>query len=125
MSKLAYILFLLIVTLTSEPGTQLLKLPMLFGHFQTHLADGRSDDLLDFLQEHYSGYHHNDEDSEQDNRLPFKTSNADSFTGLYIPSIVSSTCEKRNITGDEYPVGRTDFTLQDCMTGVFHPPKIA
>lgn len=125
MRKPASILFLLIILLTSEPGAQLLKMPLLFGHFQTHLAEGRSDDLLDFLQEHYSGYHHNDEDSEQDNQLPFKTSTADSFTGLYIPSIFSSSEEKRKMTGKAYSISRADFTLQDGLTGVFHPPKIA
>lgn len=104
---------------------QLLKLPLLFGHFQAHLAEGRSDDFMDFLKEHYTRYHHNDEDSRQDNELPFKATSAESFAGLYITSVAAPTVAAMHVEMTEHSPRRYDFTVQDCNTGVFHPPKAA
>ena len=122
MRKLSAILFLLLLVSTTEPGIQLFKLPLLFSHFQMHIAEGRGKSFTGFLKEHYAGSRHTDHDSQQDNQLPFKATSQEAFAGLYITSSLSEVSPDYSIH-TSYLLPIYQFSLQDYMEGIFHPPK--
>jgi hypothetical protein len=108
---------------TTETGVQLLKLPMLITHFTTHLSEGRSRNLAGFLEEHYSGGRHNDNDSQQDQQLPFKTANVESFSSLYVPAISPALTQYFFTGSKKQQSSACCFALQDHFAGIFHPPR--
>ncbi|SEK19641.1 hypothetical protein [Parapedobacter koreensis] len=60
---------------------QLLKIPVLFEHFQEHQQRETDISFLNFLTHHYSFEKHTDKDESRDMQLPFKshTSHAGGF----------------------------------------------
>jgi hypothetical protein len=123
MRRLIAVIFLLLTIVTTETGVQLLKLPMLITHFTTHLSEGRSSSLAGFLEEHYSGGRHNDKDSQQDQQLPFKTVNVESFSSLYVPAISPVLAQNSFSSSQPQLSSAYCFTLQDHFAGIFHPPR--
>src|SRR5687768_16825998 len=84
MRKVAAIFFLVLFTASTTEAGQLLKAPLLITHFLEHLRDGRSHSLVDFLKEHYGNYHAQDEDSNEDAKLPFKSALQSNFSNVYV-----------------------------------------
>lgn len=125
MRKLLAIFFLLLLTLTTEPGIQIMKLPLLLNHFATHLTERRSNSFTGFLKQHYSSFHHSDSDSRQDEQLPFKTVSAEAFTSLYVSSFPAVELIHSSAVKFKPVLSPYQFSLQDHMKGIFHPPKNA
>ncbi len=73
MKKASAILLFTIYFLSSTEAHQLLKLPVIFQHFQEHKKESKSITLLQFLDMHYMHGSPRDADYERDMQLPFKT----------------------------------------------------
>ena len=112
------LLFLLVLAQT--PLGEVMKFPMLIEHFSNHKKmNGVS--FLEFLYDHYFK-EHIDADTEDDNRLPFKTALLQNTGVAILPST-----EMLQITIT--PVDSVKFILQDFfvpiqhLTSIFHPPR--
>jgi hypothetical protein len=55
---------------------QLIRLPQLVAHYHEHKQEDPSMSLIGFLQLHYTANHPMDNDDNDDNQLPFKTTEA-------------------------------------------------
>jgi hypothetical protein len=121
--KLTAILLLLLSIVTTEAGAQLLKLPLLVTHLNTHLSEGRSRNVADFLEEHYSLPQHQDKDQQQDQQLPFKTTSVESFFSVYVPITPATIPSYTTYVVKPKQALLSPFTLQDHFKGIFHPPK--
>jgi hypothetical protein len=73
MYKTLTILLLFIFSVTQTEMGQLLKLPFLFEHFNKHHQLDNTLSFVDFLKDHYSKGHQ-DQDQEEDSKLPFISS---------------------------------------------------
>lgn len=65
--------FLAIYILTATECNQLLKFPILIEHFSEHKEANNEISFFDFLYMHYQGHDFNDNDQNQDMKLPFKS----------------------------------------------------
>lgn len=70
-----YLLYCLIAMtlLDTISFCQVMKLPLLLQHYQVHQELNPSMRMIDFLAMHYWGKDIDDQDEEQDQKLPFKT----------------------------------------------------
>jgi hypothetical protein len=72
-------LFLLVLYLaTATPLAELVKVPVLFEHFQEHRQESPDISVLDFFRIHYFNGNKRDADFSRDMQLPFKTIEASS-----------------------------------------------
>ncbi len=72
-------LFLLVLYLaTATPLAELVKVPVLFEHFQEHRQESPDISVLDFFRIHYFNGNERDADYSRDMQLPFKTFEASS-----------------------------------------------
>ena len=122
MRKVVGILFLFL-TISSTEVVQLLKLPILFHHYAAHKTEKKGVSFIGFLSEHYSYSHDNDNDVEEDMKLPFQAVYKELLSTLclplhfytysYLPVLV------KNDYIDKYP----NCELSACIQDIFHPPK--
>ena len=73
MRRYFYILAALLFLNASTELHQLSGLPFLLQHYRHHQTGNTSISFLEFLKLHYAGFHPDDKDSGEDNRLPFKS----------------------------------------------------
>jgi hypothetical protein len=123
--RIIAISLLLLTIATTETGMQLMKLPVLVSHFSDHLSDRRSNNLADFLSEHYSLGQHQDSDKQQDQQLPFKSISVESFYSLYMPVAPVVLVPYTPGVAQQRIALLPSFSLQDHFAGIFHPPKYA
>ncbi len=105
---------------------QLWNLPLLAKHYTQHCKENPSMSLIDFLKIHYSDREHPaDNDDNEDNKLPFKSSGK--ITHTDIPLVA-----KRNIPAPAlFPDNPGNTTLHtegipcDRSFSIFHPPRVA
>jgi len=64
---------------------EILKLPVLFQHFNEHKQLNHHLSFFGFIYDHYNSVPHTDNDQERDNQLPFKTIDMSSFLTPAIP----------------------------------------
>lgn len=81
---LLYILMLLLIG-DGITDSQIVKLPNLYGHFKEHRLRNPAVSFFDYLAMHYWGNDINDNDDEQDMKLPFKKVGSGSPVLLYLP----------------------------------------
>lgn len=84
MKKAASIFLITLFLFGSTEAYQLLKLPMLVNHYIKHKKGNTSLSFIGFLKMHYKKTIVVDDDFQQDQKLPFKTNDAD---GLLTASI--------------------------------------
>lgn len=117
--RLAWIL-LILFQLQLSPVRELIKVPMLWIHFQ---EDGDEGSFLDFLYGHYQQEQIPDEDWQKDLNLPFKDGNQYHFLDLAILNeSVLLTLSKHVITA------KSLWGMQHKLKGIssleiFHPPN--
>lgn len=85
MAKFCAYLFLFVLVIHTSPLSQLLKLPVLFTHFADHKHRNHNISFTEFLSMHYWGKDINDNDTQEDNKLPFKKANCISCISLFMP----------------------------------------
>src|SRR5690242_7077567 len=83
-----FIVFILICLFisNSQPFAQLCKIPLLIQHYSKHKSADTSLSLFDFLKLHYSKESQNDNDDNEDNRLPFKNLVENSLSIYLLPA---------------------------------------
>lgn len=122
MRKLTAIALLLLFASTNEVG-QVLKLPMLIVHYIDHYEEeGQS--VYAFLHEHYVHHHGRNTDQQEDDQLPFKTTNIQqaSFTYL-LPAL--EIINKQPIPASKKKIIRPSTSIySNYLKDIFHPPKI-
>jgi len=106
---------------------QLMKLPVVFQHYNEHKQEDSSISVLRFLSIHYLHGSPKDKDYDRDMQLPFKTSGdcissiAIAFVSLIVPFTISrpaEIAEKKNyIVLDQY-------VLSSYLASIWQPPKV-
>ncbi|MBD1384620.1 hypothetical protein IDJ75_04960 [Mucilaginibacter rigui] len=86
MKKFTAILLLTAYLFSTTELHQLLKIPVIFEHFDEHLKENKSISFLQFLDMHYMHGSPRDKDYSEDMKLPFKT--ADNCTAMISPVLV-------------------------------------
>lgn len=72
---------------SSSEFIELSKLPFLVQHYCKHKSEKKSLSLIAFLKLHYSKESKNDNDDNEDSKLPFKTIAENNFTSVYLPAV--------------------------------------
>src|SRR5687767_12225223 len=121
MRKIAAIFFLVLFTASTTEAGQLLKVPLLITHFLEHLRDGRSHSLVDFLKEHYGNDHAQDEDSTEDEKLPFKSALQSNFSNVYVLPLSLMSPVVTDVADLVYNVYHQP-RLTNYHADIFHPP---
>lgn len=103
---------------------QFYKVPLLFVHFVEHYHSDRHMGITRFLEMHYGGEDHNDDDEDRDQKLPFKQWDAQSVFQLAInaPKI---NIEKTDIPteGTPPPLYKDSFIPDPSLSSLFRPPR--
>ena len=105
---------------------QLMKLPYLFEHYQTHQQFDKGISFSKFIDMHYFDNQTYDSDYQQDMELPFKSSNRTisllNFMSVFTPKSII-------IQPIEFPIARTyaleddRFDLATKLSAIFQPPR--
>ncbi len=125
MKKGFTILFISVYLFSSTELNQLLKLPLLYEHFQEHHQEDNSLSMMDFIVMHYSN---NDVDSgdQEDMKLPFKSPD-----GCFSASIVAFIPQpiefvEKTIFVESEPIN--NYTYQELsssyLSTIWQPPKL-
>jgi len=118
------ILFSALLLNASTEFQQLLKFPLLIQHYLQHKQKDSSLSFLEFVKLHYAAKDHpNDNDDNEDSKLPFKS-------GGDISHIDTPVLEKRVETGEIIHLQKTTTTYYSeripnhRSIAIFHPPRI-
>jgi hypothetical protein len=120
---ISFFLALLIIASTTEIH-QLAKVPLLISHYQNHRQTDPSLSFFGFLKIHYGDKHPEDNDDQEDNELPFKSS-------ISIFHIDTPTVTKKIAVGfytankKETSCPLADGILCHRSFSIFHPPREA
>ncbi|MGE5520879.1 MAG: hypothetical protein ACM3VS_13190 [Candidatus Dadabacteria bacterium] len=123
MRKLVAIIFLVLLTSTTEAG-ELLKLPSLVNHWRLHKQEGRTTSFFDFMKEHYS-IRHSDNDRQEDDQLPFKSMHIDHFMMVYVSTPAAPIKVSSNFEETSTVFLYTEFIPGTHLLGIFHPPRFS
>ena len=123
MRKAIAISFLVLFSTTTEAG-QLLKLPLVFTHYYTHSIEGRSDSFPDFLRQHYIQTRDYDKDKEQDERLPFKTTNIGVLSIVYLVPQTENLNFTPVFSKEKSLIFMAPFKKKNYLKDIFHPPRL-
>ena len=122
MRKAAAIFFLTVFTLSFTEAGQLVKLPLLVGHYMKHQQKG--DSLTSFLVEHYATSEHHDADKKEDNQLPFKTPMAQTAPVMDLATTHAVVVALPVILQETHSFYHSP-SLQQHLHSIFHPPRLA
>ncbi len=128
MKKATAILFLTIYLLSTTEAQQLLKLPVVFEHFQAHKKENKDITFVHFLAIHYLHGSPKDKDYEEDMKLPFKTCGdcVSSIVPGFVPVMVQlSTAKIIEIPAMKNYVLQDQFILSSYLASIWQPPKYA
>ena len=102
------------------PLGQLFKLPLLIEHYLKHQSkDG--DSFAEFMYEHYKSSH-DDDDSAEDQQLPFKNITFHSIGHAIAPDL-NATNVVIPFTADAKVIVPDNFVQQQYLINVFRPPR--
>jgi hypothetical protein len=121
MTKALTICLLFIFSVTQTELGQFVKVPLLIEHFITHRNESTSLTFIDFLWDHYSK-DHQDQDQKEDRKLPFLSS----ISQLSIIAIVPSTALLQKPFKKElkkYFLLNDQHHLPQVFYSIFHPPQ--
>lgn len=99
------------------------KMPFLMEHYQQHKKNDPGLSFLDFLFLHYAGEHPEDNDNDEDNKLPFKSISDIAHT------ITPVTAEQENNSAGNLILVQFQITwhpegfLTKACKSIFHPPR--
>lgn len=111
------------MTVEATSLDQLLKLPVLFEHFQEHQERDPKVSLLEFLAMHYWGQDLDDNDNARDNQLPFKKVNINIHQVLIVrftavPQIIAA----EQIIPRTFTAYKDQYHPDPNLTSPFRPP---
>lgn len=127
MKRQIAIVFLSLFLLANTELHELLRLPMLFSHYEEHLILNAQIRFIDFIVLHYtSSTTENDSDADQDHNLPFKGEHTcDSFTyaSVTLPEGLSTFCNKKVEDSEAYLFNYQEFITTTSLSSIWQPPK--
>lgn len=127
MKKIITIFFLTIYLLSVTEARQLLKLPVVFQHFEEHQQEDKNIGFFHFLSIHYLHGNLKDKDHDRDMQLPFKTSSE--FALSAIPFLVADV-ETTGLSSIEFIVSNDfvhtndNFISSEFGCNIFQPPRV-
>lgn len=126
MKRILSISFLVLYLLTTTEFYQLFKLNSFVEHFQEHKAKNGTISVLEFLNIHYGHANVNDEDHDQDMKLPFKSCSND-FSSIQmithtIEHFVPLSCFAY-YTSKTY-VSTESFLIPSYLSAIWQPPRV-
>ncbi|HWW40039.1 hypothetical protein [Pedobacter sp.] len=99
-------------------------MPILIEHYQEHKQRDANISVMRFLSLHYWGEDLNDDDQEQDMKLPFKKVDS-SFSQPAIPSAKTRFNKPHTFSIDNVkPIFRDCAFLQPSLESLFRPPQV-
>ncbi|MBS1667992.1 MAG: hypothetical protein JST58_11505 [Bacteroidetes bacterium] len=126
MKKGITIFFLAIYLLSTTEAHQLLKLPVVFMHFQEHRQENKNLSLLQFLDMHYMHGSPRDKDYDRDMQLPFKTTSCclSTITTAYVPLQVQYAILAPILDSSKTPsFAKPPFIPSSYLSKIWQPPK--
>ncbi|MEO5685069.1 MAG: hypothetical protein ABIQ88_20665 [Chitinophagaceae bacterium] len=128
MKKLISIFFLTLYLLSTTEFHQLLKLPVVFQHFEEHKAENSRITFLQFLDIHYMHGSPIDNDYDRDMQLPFK--NGVDCISAVLPAFVPlynqhSIPEPIAIPVKKIFVLKNQFLSSSYLSRIWQPPRYA
>ncbi|MBY0536484.1 MAG: hypothetical protein K2P88_11585 [Chitinophagaceae bacterium] len=127
MRKALGIFFLVIYSFSFSEFHQLMKIPAFIQHYTQHSKNDPSLSVLDFIKIHYKGIFEVDDDYQQDQQLPFRSSDC----MVYSVSICEAPVLFFEVSPNP-PVIQKQFFPHDesaehlaCLRDVFQPPRLA
>jgi hypothetical protein len=123
MKKVLGILFLSVYLLSNTQFCQLLKLPVLVGHFFEHKEEDRSMTFVAYMVHHYGG-HEKDADYETDMKLPFMTESETLSLTFFAPTPTVFPIQK--FVFQEISQANSCYNLQlkaTYLSAIWQPPK--
>ncbi len=124
--KITAFVLLLIYTCSVTSTHELLKLPILASHFIHHSSENTNTNLASFLVSHYLYEDGTDSDSEEDSKLPFKSSdNAIMLNFISLkPAIHICSIHEMQVAGDIHFYIRNDrFIPSNFSALIWQPPR--
>ena len=105
---------------------QLVKIPVLVEHYNEHLQKDKAISFWKFLSMHYAGHDHNDNDTERDHQLPFK-----SHESCVSPVIAAAFHDNQKTITFQKPVDElkhysqlaVQFSTTGALDSIWQPPK--
>lgn len=120
------ILFISVYIFSSTELNQLLKLPILYEHFQEHHQENNSLSMFDFILMHYSSNDHNKSDQDEDMKLPFKSPD-----GCFSASIIAFIPQpiefvKKVVFIEKEPINNYSYKefSSSYLSSIWQPPKL-
>lgn len=124
--KGAYLLIAFYLLATTELN-QLLKLPLLVGHYLDHQSNTENLSIYQFLYNHYAKAEVKDADYEQDMKLPFKANNNFLFqtSVIFPPPIFDVTLSKNlsNVIQKKFCYTNDSLLASAFLSNIWQPPK--
>lgn len=128
MKKTIAIIFLFNYLLATTELSQILKLPFLIEHFFKYKEIIPNGTLMDFLNIHYKNHQinqSNNDDSDEDKRLPFIVS-GNLFNPIFILSNCINSVKFKNFIiplSDIKKIQAISFFISSFQTSIWKPPK--
>jgi len=122
MKKVLTILTCFLFLITATEVHQLFRLPFLLEHYRHHRSEDPSLSLFSFLKIHYTDSHPDDQDENEDNRLPFKDGNINHTDTPLIAYRTYSSIPFNNVSakmGHYFP----GYIPDQRADSIFHPPQ--
>lgn len=125
-----YIIFYIVLfMLNSHVLEQCLKIPFFISHYIEHQENNNSINIFQYIQLHYFSGNIQDDDYQQDQKLPFKSEQTCNHTSL--GQVLYNKVEKINIQVIDYientsvfnPLQK-HFVVQTILKNIWQPPKL-
>jgi hypothetical protein len=126
MKKTIAIFFFTVYLFSSTEAHQLMKLPIVFEHFQEHKKEDKSITMLQFLDIHYLHGSPKDKDYDRDMQLPFKSTGdcssslSPAYTPFFVDHVAPSPVE---IASQKLQVHNNQFSISSYLASIWQPPK--
>jgi hypothetical protein len=100
-------------------------MPVLFSHFLEHSQLNSHIGFLDFLSMHYGGDDQNDDDTDRDMQLPFKSASQHSSSQITsVPvSFVTIETSYSDFRKPLQPVFAESYLIDSSVSSLFRPPR--
>ena len=124
MRSLAALFLLAFYLLVATEVHQLMRLPQLWVHYVHHKTEGNDNTFTAYLVEHYVLEQNNDEDSQDDRQLPFK-SNDNCITislSAYEPPVLSTSIQLAYVRVQKVFSWGSYNLLTGFYKGIWQPP---
>ena len=126
MKRFTGILFVAVHLLAYTELHQLLKIPILIEHYQTHQQQDPSLGFLSFLEMHYIGPFIVDDDYQQDQQLPFRNVNISLMgTNVFMSDSPDIEIEPITTISIEFNGFKEIKIPQIASFDIFQPPRCA